>query len=301
MSDNTGADGAAAMDRLLVPLDRSAEARAALPYAMALATAGTEIRLLTVVAAEDEVEAARAALEATAQPLRGAGHTIQTEVVVGDPAEGILAAAGRAGAGVIVMASRGRGAVGRLIYGSVADRVAREATLPTMVVRSGEVGSGPVAISRLVAPLDGSPLAEASLPVATAIAKRLGAPLALVRAVNPIALLPPAIGLGESIPPEIYEETEVQIEQEAREYLEGIASSFRDQGLALSTEVLMGAPATAIGEATQPGDVIVLTSHERSGVLRWLLGSVAEQLTREDQSPVILVPAREPEAVAAAH
>ncbi len=53
----------------------------------------------------------------------------------------------------------------------------------------------------------------------------------------------------------------------------------------------MGPPASSIKEATHLGDVLVLSSHERTGVMRWLWGSVAEKLTREDESPVILVPA----------
>ena len=295
MSDGSIDSGAAALTRILVPLDRSEEAKAALPYAAVLATPGTEIVLLTVVPTSDEGEAARAALEETAQSLRVAGHTVQTEVAVGEPAQRILDTVANIGAGMIVMASHGRGAVGRLIYGSVADRVARESTVPVMVVRAKRVEPGPVGITRLVVPLDGSPFAEQSLPIAKEISRRLGTPIYLVRAVNPVELMPPAIGFGEAIPVEIYEETEEQMEKDARDYLDEVAQRLRDQGLPVTTRVLPGPPATAIAEATQLGDVVVLCSHERSGVMRWLLGSVAEQLTREDQSPVILVPGSEPE------
>jgi nucleotide-binding universal stress UspA family protein len=290
MTETTKTTENVAMTNILVPLDGSEEARAALPYAMALATPGTEILLLTVVPAEAGVAAAQAALEPVARRLRTAGHAVQTEIAVGDPAERILDTAARSGAGMIVMASHGRGAVGRLIYGSVADRVAREATVPTMVVRTKSVPPGPVAITRLVVPLDGSPLAEASLPVAAAISTKLGTPLFLIRAINPVELLPPAVGIGGAMPPEIYAETEEQMEQDARDYLERTAQSLRDQGLPVATEVLVGPPAAAIVGATHLGDVVVLVSHERTGVMRWLLGSVSETLTREDQAPIILAP-----------
>ncbi len=293
MSEETAGTDPATAARILVPLDGSEEARAALPYAMALATPGIEILLLTVVPADDGTEAARAALERAAQPLRVAGHTVQTEIAVGDPAGSILASAANTGASTIVMAARGRGAVGRLIYGSVADRVAHEASVPVMVVRAAGLAPGPVAITRLVVPLDGSPLAEESLPVATTISRRLGTPIFLVRAINPVELMPPAIGFGEAIPPAIYEETEQQMERDARDYLDHVEKTLREQGLSVATQVLSGPPGTAIMEATHLGDVVVLCSHERTGVMRWLLGSVAEQLTREDQSPVILVPASE--------
>lgn len=293
MTESTSDSASAPMTRILVPLDGSTEANAALPYAMALATPGTEVILLTVIPADDQAEAARAALEQAAQRLRVAGHAVQTEVAVGDPAEGILDTAASSGAGMIVMASRGRGAVGRLIYGSVADTVAREATVPTMVVRAEEIAAGPVGITRLVVPLDGSPLAEESLPVASEMSRRLGTPIFLVRAVNPAELMPPAVTMGEAIPFELYDETDKELEQEAEQYLDAVARRLRAQDLLVETDVLTGSPATAIMEATQPGDVVVLCSHERTGVMRWLLGSVAETLAREDQSPVILVPASE--------
>ena len=67
----------------------------------------------------------------------------------------------------------------------------------------------------------------------------------------------------------------------------------KDEGIAASGAVLNGSPFFAINDATRPGDLIVLTSHGRGGVRRWLLGSVAEKLVREASVPVLLVPAVE--------
>ena len=291
MTEQTNAAEPAPITAILVPLDGSPEAGLALPYAMALATPGTDLILLTVVRDERETGAARAALEHAAERVRVAGHDVRTEVAIGDAGDRILATAAGSGAGLIVMASHGRGAVGRLLHGGVADRVAREAPVPTMIVRADAAASGPEGITRLVVPLDGSPLSEQSLPFAAAISRRLGAPLLLVRAVSTAELMPPAIGMGETIPFELYEEAEKEQEQAAKTYLDGVTRRLRDQGLPVVAEVLTGAAATAIEEATRLGDVVVLCSHERTGVVRWLLGSVAETLTREDQMPVILVPA----------
>jgi nucleotide-binding universal stress UspA family protein len=294
MTEKTSTPEYAAMSTVLVPLDGSPEARSALPYAMALATPGTVIMLLTVVRGEKQRASAQAALEQAAERARMAGHEARTEVVAGDPGDQIVAAAASSGAGMIVMASHGRGAVGRLIHGSVADRVAREAAVPTMVVRAEVEAPGPVGITRLVVPLDGSSLAEQSLPFATAISRRLGTPLFLVRAVSTAELMPPAVGMGEAIPFELYDEAAKEMEREAETYLNEVAKGLQDQGVPVATEVLTGAAASAIEEATHFGDVVVLCSHERTGVKRWLLGSVAESLARRDQSPIILVPAQEP-------
>ncbi len=295
MSEDTRDTGAGTATRILVPLDDSAEARVALPYAAALATPGIEIVLLTVVASAIDADTARTSLETAAQRIRAAGQTVQTEVVTGDSARRIVGMAADLPAEMIVMASHGRGALGRLIYGSVADRVGRESPVPVMVVRARQLEPGPVGITRLVVPLDGSRRAESALPVAMAISRRLGTPILLLRVVDPADLMPPAVGIGEAIPFEIYDEAENELEQEASRYLDTMRQKLREQGLPLATDVLVGPPASAIEEATHLGDVLVIASHERTGVMRWLLGSVAEKLTREDESPVILVPASSPD------
>jgi nucleotide-binding universal stress UspA family protein len=213
MSEDTGDLPTAIALRILVPLDDSPEARVALPSAAALATPGTEIVLLTVVPTATDADAARAGLETAAQHLRVAGQTVRTEVATGDPARRIVDMAADLGAELIVMASHGRGALGRLIYGSVADQVGRESPVPVMVVRARQLEPGPIGITRLVVPLDGSSRAEAALPVATSISRRLGTPISLVRVVDPVDLMPPAIGVGEAIPFEIYDEAEKELEQ----------------------------------------------------------------------------------------
>lgn len=294
--DATLPTGIGDANSILVPLDGSEESRSALPYAAALAGPSGPIELLTVVAAEknladDGAASVRAALDAAGADLRTAGYDVKTRILVGDVPGHIVEAAANGGASMIVMASHGRGAFQRLIHGSVADQVAREATVPVMVVRSAPAGPGPASIMRLVLPLDGSPLAEESLPVATELSRRLGVPIVLVRAINLAEYMPPAIGMGEAIPFDVYDQTQEELEKDASQYLDGAATKLRGQGLTATTHVLSGPPAVAISEATKPGDVIVLVSNERSGVTRWLMGSVAEQLVRDDDVPVILVPA----------
>jgi nucleotide-binding universal stress UspA family protein len=292
---DAGRPAAVTLAPLLVPLDGSAEARSALPYALALGAPAAEIVLLTVVPAGGETGPERdhawEQLDEAAAGPRQLGHSVRTLVVGGEPAAGILAGAREAGAGMIVIASHERSTFGRLVHGSVADRVAREASVPTMIVRAKEIISGPVGITRLAVPLDGSSLAEDALPVAVAISRRLQTPIVLLRAVNPADLLPPAVGIGEGIPFNMYDELEQEQEQDAESYLNTVAERLRQQGLPVVTNVLTGPPATAIKEATKPGDVVVLCSHERSGLVRWLLGSVAEEIAHEDESPVIFVPA----------
>lgn len=285
--------------RILVPFDGTPQAESAIPYATALAAPATTIVLCTVYPSDAEGSgttdsALDARINVLSRELQAAGRTVEAETYYGDPADKIVEAAANGGADLIVMASHGRGVMGRLLHGSVADRVAREATVSVMVVRTAQQEPGPVNIARLVLPLDGSPLAEQSIPVATAIARQFAMPLYLIRAVNMADLMPPAIGMGEAIPFQIYDETEEELNKEATSYLDAQAEKLRQDGFTVTTKVLSGPAASAISDATRAGDVVILCSNERSGVARWLMGSVAEQLVRDDDCPVILVPGHEP-------
>ncbi len=135
---------------ILVPLDGSALSEAALPYAKVIAEAtGASLQLLSIVEPEprlpagrsglrvDEVERLAAEAEETRQraqvqylagkvaALQGQGLVVSSTVEPGDPVDAILAAASKDDVTLVVMASRGRGAVGRLLIGSVADAIVR--------------------------------------------------------------------------------------------------------------------------------------------------------------------------------
>jgi nucleotide-binding universal stress UspA family protein len=148
-------------------------------------------------------------------------------------------------------------------------------------------------VRRLLVPLDGSALAEGALPVASEIAIRLAVPVRIVQAIDIPAAFAALAGEGMfEISPsgEVYQQMADALQQGARSTLQRAAARLEGEGVAQSWEILSGSPYVAIAEAGQSGDLIVMTSHGRSGVLRWLLGSVAEKLVREAPVPVLLVP-----------
>ena len=299
---------------MLVPLDCSPLAEHSLAYVAAIAEPGSEIVLLQVVPKEEpiyelygqllvgegevrqiEERMARDCLEAAAAKLRRAGLGARVEVAVGDPAEEILRLAEEPGFGLIAMTTHGRGAVGRVVFGSVADRVARHSPVPVLLVRpdAATAPARPV-VRRLVVPLDGSALAEAALPVVTDLARRLRLPVHLVRAEDFGVLFPLGDGGVERptspLPKDGWRRILAAAEVEAGNVLDAAARRLREAGLTADSALLDGSPFFAIAEATRPGDVIVLTSHGRGGLRRWLLGSVAEKLVRAAPAPVLLVP-----------
>jgi nucleotide-binding universal stress UspA family protein len=141
--------------------------------------------------------------------------------------------------------------------------------------------------------LDGSALAEQALAPAFSIAEKYGAAIVLLRVVPPERSLPGLQYLAVR-PNGAPADPEQALIEEAQDYLAGIA--LPTPGVPVHTRVLVGAPpavivATAV-EAT--ADLIVMSTHGRTGLTRLLYGSVAEAVLRGSPVPVFLVPNRVP-------
>ncbi|MBA3450552.1 MAG: universal stress protein, partial [Chloroflexia bacterium] len=150
-------------NRILVPLDGSKRAESALSWVQILPA--RHLRLIRVCPEANDARAEAATyLEEVASQMAPSGATIDIQVIDDGPAEGIVSAA--ADADLVVMCTHGAGDGGRLLFGSVADRVARHAPVPTMLVRGGREPIAAALVRRIVVPLDGSPAAERALPMA---------------------------------------------------------------------------------------------------------------------------------------
>ena len=295
-----------AFNRILIPLDGSPLAEQALPYARAVAASDARFIPIAVapppesdrddvgriVGSVDEVLARiegelREQLLAAARTWLGDDTDIRPIVTTGDPAEEILRAAATCTIDLIALASHGRGSMGRALFGSVADRVSRASPVPVLIVRPRDapIEISPIRIHRIVVPLDGSGLAANALPLAEALARRLDVPVVLVRAIEGVmvpAVYPDSFGLQVS-------EIEA-MEADARGETAAVARNCGERGIAAHASVHAGWPFEVITSEATAGDLIVMTSHGRSGVRRWLLGSVAEKLIRSGPAPVMLVP-----------
>ena len=146
---------------------------------------------------------------------------------------------------------------------------------------------------RIIVPLDGSELAETALSEAQEMTRLTGAPIRLLRVIDPVQTQ----WYGTVAAAMDYAAVQAVIDSEkieATTYLQAVAKRMSDAGIAVQTEMRQGQVTRAIVEAAQPGDMIVMASHGRSGISRWLLGSVAEDVLRHASVPVLLVRAAEP-------
>jgi nucleotide-binding universal stress UspA family protein/CheY-like chemotaxis protein len=290
---------------LMVPLDGSEQAERALPYAVRLAAAsGARLALVRVALGPPAggpdwqrrqlpaVEDARDYLLEVAQRL-GEGLQVTTATPYGDAPTMLLQTAAELEVDAIVMATHGRTGLDHLLHGSVAEAVAARSPVPVLLVhaRSSEVAPRPFdpSSARILVPLDGSSFAEAALPVAVEL---LGSAGELVLA--SVAAPPDHIERDDHGRPRAYlDQQEEALKREAVDYLRAIDRQLkqRQPGLRTSFEVRIGEAAAGIvmAETDRGLDLVVISTHGRTGLGRALLGSVAGQVLRTGRAPVVLV------------
>jgi nucleotide-binding universal stress UspA family protein len=141
----------------------------------------------------------------------------------------------------------------------------------------------------LLVPLDGSPLSEQAIPMAAQLCRSLAGRLILVR-VLPYPVLPLAAD-GGYVPADVYQQLEEDERHMAQDELQPLTQSLQSQGLSSEMRIEVGQPASALLDMAErlPADLIVMTTHGRTGLARFALGSVADRVVRGGHVPVLLL------------
>jgi nucleotide-binding universal stress UspA family protein len=141
---------------------------------------------------------------------------------------------------------------------------------------------------RILITLDGSELAERALKPAFALAEKFGAEVLLLRVPLTQQYISMPSGSGALLPEEYVERDR----QETEDYLRAVKTQWLGSAPKIRVESLSGEPATVILDVaeTEAADLIVMSTHGRSGLSRLLYGSVAESVLRGARNPVLLVP-----------
>ncbi len=142
----------------------------------------------------------------------------------------------------------------------------------------------------ILVPLDGSELAERALPYAQQLARELGSRLILLRVINGLDLAG-SLGFSGFLPAEVFDAALQDEQRAAAEYLQGVAERIRAVGLAAEWVLKTGDPAGEIVEYEREGkaSLVVMSTHGRSGLSRWVYGSVADRVLRGGAVPVLLI------------
>jgi nucleotide-binding universal stress UspA family protein len=159
-----------------------------------------------------------------------------------------------------------------------------------LIIRSSDDSTpeSEIVIDNVIAPLDSSELAEQILPHVADLAKNLDLSVTLLR-------ITPSAGdyyrfMDYPIPE--FDDLPEQVDAQALAYLENQGKWLRQQGVTRVEERLShGSPAIAVTDFAKetPNNLIVMTTHGRSGVGRWILGSVADRVVRHSGDPVLVV------------
>lgn len=135
-------------------------------------------------------------------------------------------------------------------------------------------------LKRILVPLDGSSLAEATLPQVKELAALHHAEVVLLR-----------VALAHTLPGVDAVDAQVRAVDEAQTYLAALETDLAAQGVTVKSVVRYGRAAEEILDQARAGhvDLIAMSTHGRSGIRRWVVGSVAETVLRHAPVPVLLV------------
>lgn len=236
------------------------------------------------------VDEAQAYLNTAALTLGDVPGEVERVAVSGSPADAIVQYAEEHGVDLIVMSTHGRTGSSRWVYGSVAEKVMHHAPCATAIIRA-HVSVGMFQNKKILVPLDGSDLAERALQPALALAEAVQANVLLLRMVAGREPLPEAMTpVGDQVEAALSAAGSVE-QTEAEDYLQRVHREHDNGRLAVDVQATSGDIADAIVSYADAHeiDLIIMSSHGRSGIGRWLHGSVAEKVLRGANCATLIV------------
>lgn len=299
--------------KILVPLDGSRLAEGVLPYARAFAeTLKIPVELFQVIEPETiatfsdpehgrYVDAVQAGLKNSALDYLDAvaasfpdPSAVDCSVEIGSPAEAIVHKGAAQRGTLFAMATHGRSGLRRWLLGSVAEKILRASSNHLLLVRPvGDVQVGGVArLDKAIVALDGSPLAENVIPPVALLSKKMDMEILLLQ----VYALPRSSYVADEYMGDM-ERIRRDVRARASDYLDARAYQLQAEGLRrVSALALEGdAAEVIINIARRTADnLVVMCTHGRSGIGRWVLGSVTEKVVRHSGDPVLVVRAVPP-------
>ncbi len=284
-------------ETILVPTDGSSPANRAIDAAMSIATRtdatvhGVYVLDLREVPASIAVdleqlfsEEGRRALATVEDAGSEAGIQPVTATVKASASihEAILKYADEHDVELIVMGSHGRSGIDRFLLGSVTERTVRASAIPVLTIKETPL---PADLESVLIPTDGSRGSMAAASHAIDLATAFGAAVHVVHSIDL------TVGGGELATGPVYSE----FERIGRESVDEVIEQAEQAGVdRIESSILTGSAGRAIVKyATDRDiDVVVIGTHGRSGLDRWLLGSVAEKVVRTAPMPVMTVNVR---------
>ena len=292
---------------ILIPLDGSRLAEASLPAAASLAQhLNAQVTLLHVIE-ENAPEAvhnerhltqpkeAEAYLQNLVQQSFPAGtkaswHVHSSEVK--DVPSSIVEHSGEFKPDLIIMCAHGRGGIRELLFGRIALQVVGKDTTPLLLLQPMTAEQKPFTLGRILVPLDSESIHDDSLPMAKNLAKAYGAELYLLCVIPTFSTLAGEEAAASSLLPGTANAFLDIKENQAKEHLQGHLNELIGEGFRTSAEIARGDPAQTIVNVAErsKSDLIVLSTHRRTGLSAFWERSVAPNVVRRSRIPMLLIP-----------
>ncbi len=294
---------------ILLPLDGSQLAEAAIPFAVKLCQKlNSKITLLHVIEKEASPEVhGQRHLTTETESCNYLGEVadkyfgdckvnrhVHTEEV-SRVSDSIVDHSGELKPDLIILTAHGAGGLRDVMVGSIAQQVIAAGNVAVLLIKPEERINGETGLfNKILVPLDGEPDHEQSLEVAAKLAKSLGSSVHLVRVVPTFSTLTRQhAAVGTLLPGTTNAYLEIA-EEEACDYLQKKLDKWRKNGIECTAETERGEIAEeVINTASSSGsDLIVLGTHGKAGLSAFWAGSVAPKIVSKARLPILLIPVR---------
>ncbi len=290
------------IQEILIPLDGSTAAESVLPYLRDLAPKfGSRVHILGVGIGRKTRRVNRLIedyVSRTANRLQSENIKAEPVISYGIAADKILDFTTEKEIDLIIMTTHGRSGITRWWMGSVAEKVISEATAPVLLIRSKRSSTTGATDKlnfphKILAPLDGSDIGESALPYAETIAANSRSSINLLQVISPPGTVEANLLGGPD-----WRKFVKAMHDAGEDYLKGVAERIGGKNIKVTYEVATGDPADKIVEyaADKGVSMIAMSTHGRTGIARWVLGSVADKVLHGARIPILLV--RSPKMVA---
>lgn len=296
---------------ILVPLDGSKLAEAAIPAAASLAgTLNAPVTLLHIIEQDapqeihkdrhiTQADEASAYLEQVAKRDFPPGLQVDSHVhtaAVKDIAASIVAHAMQEfQPDLIVMCTHGTGGVRELLYGSIAQQVVAQGMTPLLLIKPEASAASPFRLEKILVPLDSGPVHDDSLPVTQGLANAYHSSVHLLTVIPTFGTVAGETAAASNLLPATSSALlDIKVEN-AVEDLQEHLDELKKAGLQVTAEVARGDPAAEIVKSAEKlnVDLLVLSTHRKAGTAAFWARSVAPNIVRRARVPILLIPLAE--------
>ncbi len=223
------------------------------------------------------VDSGRQVVERAAAMVPAEGTSIRKVTEIGNPTQLILDSASNLAADLIVIGARGRSRLSEVVLGSVSHRVLLHSSRPTLIVRGAAR-----TVQRVLVAIEDRDDADRVVRWLTQHPFAAPVELCVVHAVAPIGINEPYAA------PEINAWWE-DVQRYAEELVQSTAGKLANSHYKVNTKVVQGNPVAVIEQEAKDMDLVVVTSHGRKGISRFLLGSVSHAIVHHVTCPVLVL------------